>query len=395
MAIKINSRIQNVEPSMTLALTAKAKALMADGVDVVGFAAGEPDFDTPEVIRERAKHDIDAGVTRYTPASGSPELKKAICAKLKEENGLDYTPEQIIVSCGAKHTLYNIFQTLLEEGDEVIIPSPYWLSYPEQIALGGGKAVVINAGADQDYKITPKQLEEAITPRTVAFLINSPGNPTGTLYSPEELKALARVLEPHPNVTVVSDEIYERLIYGDGKHLSFAATTPAMLDRTLTVNGMSKTYAMTGWRIGYCAGPADFIGAMGRMQSHSTSNPTAFCQSASITALEEAGPDVERMRKAFDERRREMHARLNAIDGVKCPEPLGAFYCFPDVSGLYEKAGVKGSIDFCEKLLNEARVVCVPGKPFGNDNSMRLSYATSTERIREGLTRIENFLKNL
>jgi aspartate aminotransferase len=395
MSIKINARVSRVEPSMTLALTARAKSMTAEGIDVVGFAAGEPDFDTPEVIRERAKDAIDEGATRYTPSSGTPELRKAICAKLKRENKLEYSPDQVIVSCGAKHTLYNIFMTMLEEGDEVLLPAPYWLSYPEQIALAGGKTVVIPATSESEYKITPEQLEQAITPKTVAFLINSPGNPTGALYTPEEITALAKVLEQHPGITIISDEIYERLIYGGGRHLSFAAATPAMYERTLTVNGMSKTYAMTGWRIGYCAGPKDFIGAMGKMQSHSTSNATSFCQAASVTALEKGESDILRMRAAFDERRRDMVAKLNSIPGIVCPEPLGAFYAFPDVSALYAKAGVKGSIDFCEKLLDEARVVCVPGMPFGDDAAIRLSYATSPERIGEGLRRIEDFVKKL
>lgn len=395
MSIKINERVRRVQGSMTLALSAKAKAMASEGIDVIGFAAGEPDFDTPAVIREHAHKDIDRGLTRYTEASGMPELKRAICAKLKRENGLEYKPEQVIVSCGAKHSLYNIFETMLEAGDEVILPAPYWLSYPEIVQVAGGTVVPIGTDAASGYKITPEQLEAAITDKTVALIFNSPGNPTGTLYTPDEIRALAAVLEPHPNVTVVSDEIYERLIYGGSEHLSFAAASPSMLERTITVNGMSKTYAMTGWRIGYAAGPAEFVKAMGRLQSHSTSNPVTFCQTAAVAALELAESDVQTMREAFDGRRKLMLERLAAIEGVVCPEPLGAFYVFPDVSALYERAGVGGSIAFCEKLLTEANVVCVPGLPFGDDRSIRLSYACATDVIEEGLRRIAEWVEGL
>ncbi len=393
--IKINARIAGVSESLTLALTAKAKAMRAEGIDVIGFGAGEPDFDTPALISAKAIADINAGVTRYTPASGTPELKKAVCEKLKRENNLDYSPDQVLISCGGKHTLYNIFTTMLEEGDEVIVPAPYWLSYPEQIAMAGGKTVVLETGADSNYKITPEQLAGAITPRTVAFLFNSPSNPTGMVYTPDEIRALAAVLEDHPQITIVSDEIYERLLYGGAEHLSFAAVSPEIYERTLTVIGMSKTYAMTGWRIGYCAGPAGFIKAMGRLQSHSTSNPTAFCQGASALALAEADSEVQKMREAFDERRVKMVARLNAIDGVNCPEPLGAFYVFPDVSALFARAGVSGSIEFCERLLAEAHVACVPGEPFGDDRSIRLSYALAPGQIATGLDRLEAWIAKL
>lgn len=393
--IKINPRIQRVTESATLALDAKAKAMKAAGVDIIGFGAGEPDFNTPEVIRRRAEADIEGGVTKYTPSSGTLDLRKAICAKLERDNGLKYSPDQIIVSCGAKHTLYNIFQTMLEEGDEVIVPAPFWLSYTEQIQMGGGRPVIVPTGAKASYKITPAQLADAITPRTVAFLMNSPSNPTGMVYTPEEIKALAEVLEDHPGVTIVSDEIYEMLVYGGAKHMSIAAASPSIKERTLTVNGMSKTYAMTGWRIGYCAGPKDFVAAMGRLQSHSTSNPTSFCQSAAVTALDDVREEIETMRRAFDERRKYIVGRFREIPGIICPEPLGAFYVFPDVSALYKKAGVKGSMDFCEKLLNEARVACVPGAPFGEDACIRLSYASSMENIKKGLDRIAEFVKKL
>ncbi len=395
MSLKINAKIRRVAESTTLAMTARAKAMKAQGINVIGFAAGEPDFDTPEVVRKRAIADIESGVTRYTESSGTLELRKTICAKLKRENNLDYAPEQVIVSCGGKHTLYNIFETMLEAGDEVIVPIPYWLTYPEQIHMAGGECIYIPTSAESNYKITPAQLDKAITKKTLAFLFNSPSNPSGMVYTPDEIRALAAVLERHPHVAVISDEIYERLLYGGMTHLSFAAASPAMKERTLTVNSMSKTYAMTGWRIGYCAGASDFVQAMGRMQSHSTSNPTTFCQSASIAALNEAEADVEKMRRSFDERRKDMLARVRAIPGVRCPEPLGAFYVFADVGDLYPTAKVRGSMEFCDRLLNEAQVVCVPGEPFGDDRSIRLSYAIAPKAIAEGLDRIAAFVKKL
>lgn len=395
MSIQINKRIANVQESVTLAMTARAKAMKAQGINVIGFAAGEPDFDTPEIIRKKAIADIEAGVTRYTESSGTLDLRKAVCAKLKRENGLEYQPNQVIVSCGAKHTLYNVFETLIEPGDEIVVPAPYWLSYPEQIHLAGGKCVFIPTGAGQNYKITPDQLEKAITPKTVGFIFNSPSNPSGMVYTPDEIRALAAVLEKHPRVAIISDEIYERLVYGGMTHLSIAAVSPTMFARTITVNGMSKSYAMTGWRIGYAAGPGDFIDAMGRMQSHSTSNPTAFCQGASVVALNDCADEVERMRQSFDERRKDIVRRMREIPGVICPEPLGAFYVFADISAIYPKAGVKGSLEFCDLLLNKAQVVVVPGEPFGDDNSIRLSYAISAKQIAEGMDRIANFVKSL
>lgn len=395
MSIQINKRIAAVTESTTLALTAKAKQMQAQGINVIGFGAGEPDFDTPKVVRDRAIADINAGVTRYTPSSGTPELRKAICEKLKRENGVDYSPDQIIASCGAKHTLYNIFLTLLEEGDEVIVPAPYWLTYPEQIHMAGGKMVALPTGVAANYKIAPAQLASAITPRTRAFVLNSPSNPTGMVYTPDEIRDLAAVLEPHPQVAIISDEIYERLVYAGAEHLSIAAVSPAMKERTLLVNGMSKTYAMTGWRMGYCAGPKDFVAAMGNLQSHSTSNPVSFCQSASIVALNETADEVEMMRQSFDERRRLTLDRVRALPGIRCPEPLGAFYVFADVSALYPRAGVKGSMDFSARLLNEAKVVVVPGEPFGDDNSIRLSYAIARAKIEEGLDRIAKWVAAL
>ncbi|MEN6625335.1 MAG: pyridoxal phosphate-dependent aminotransferase [Candidatus Sumerlaeia bacterium] len=390
--MKIARRIQNVQESLTLALTAKAKAMREEGIDVIGFGAGEPDFDTPEPIKQRAIAELNAGNTKYTPASGTPALKKSIVEKFKRDQGLEYTPAQVIVSCGAKHSLYNIFMALVDDGDEVIIPAPYWLSYPEMVTMAGGRSVFVEATVEQNFKITPEQLEAAITPRTVAFLMNSPSNPTGMIYSREELEGLARVLERHPNVAIISDEIYEKLVYDGAMHTSIAQLSPELKERTLVVNGMSKAYSMTGWRLGYVAGPLDIIKAIGRLQSHSTSNPVTFCQPAAITALDTCEGEIARMVKAFDERRREMVKRLNAMNGVRCPEPRGAFYAFPDVSDTYGRMGVSGSIQFAEKLLAEARVSVVPGAPFGEDRCIRLSYATSMDNIVKGLDRLAKFL---
>jgi aspartate aminotransferase len=390
--MKIARRIQSVQESMTLALTAKAKQMQAEGIDVISFGAGEPDFDTPEVVKDRAISELKKGNTKYTAASGTPEMKKAVCAKLKRDQELTYEPSQIIINCGAKHSLYNVFMTLVDDGDEVIVPAPYWLTYPEQVTMAGGKTVVIEAGAAQHFKITPEQLEKAITAKTVALVLNSPSNPTGMVYTRQELEALATVLEKHPNVVVVSDEIYEKLVYGEARHFSIAQI-PGFQERTLLVNGMSKAYSMTGWRLGYTAGPKAFIKALDNMQSHSTSNPTTFCMPAAVTALEQCEGDIQNMVKAFDERRREIVKLLNAIPGVKCPEPLGAFYVFADVSARFADKGARGSIDFCEKMLAEARVNCVPGQPFGEDHCIRLSYACSLENIREGLRRIAEWLK--
>ena len=390
--MKIAKRIQNVQESLTLALTAKAKAMKAQGIDVIGFGAGEPDFDTPEIIKQRGISEIQKGNTKYAEASGTIELKRAIAAKLLRDQKLEYKPQQVIVNCGAKHSCYNVITTMVDDGDEVIIPAPYWLTYPELVTMAGGKSVFITAGVDQDFKITPAQLEAAITPRTVLFILNSPSNPTGMVYTRAELEALGEVLLRHPQVAIMSDEIYEKLVYGGAEHVSIAQLSPGLKERTLIVNGHSKAYSMTGWRLGWVAGPLDFIDAMGRMQSHSTSNPTTFCMPAGITALEEGEPLVAEMRESFDERRKAIVKLLNAVPGIRCPEPLGAFYVFPDASEAIKAKGCSGSIEFCEKLLEEARVSCVPGQPFGADFCIRLSYATSMKNIEEGVKRIKEWL---
>ena len=396
--MKVSKRVQNVTQSMTLALSAKAKHMKAQGIDVVGFGAGEPDFDTPEHIKAVAIEDLQKGVTKYTPASGTLLLKEAVCKKLKRDNGLDYTTKEVIISPGAKYSLFVTMMCLCDPGDEVIIPSPYWLTYPEQVKAAGGKPVFIQTSVDTDFKITPQQLKEAITPRTVGFLLNSPSNPTGAFYSREELEAIADILL-ETDVVTISDEIYENLIYDGVEFVSFATLRPGLKERTILINGVSKTYSMTGWRIGYTAGPEEFIGAMGRLQSHSTSNPTAFAQRASAEAMLGDQSCVEVMRKAFDERRRHMVDRLNAMPGVKCSVPKGAFYVFPNVSACYGKklAGreIKGSMDLANVLLEEFKVGVVPGLPFGDDGCVRLSYALSMEDIKKGLDRIEEALKTI
>jgi aspartate aminotransferase len=395
MNMKVSKRAQAVAPSATLAVTARAKELKSQGINVIGFGAGEPDFDTPDFIKDAAIAALKAGRTKYTPASGTLELKKAIAEKLQRENGLQYAPEQIVVNIGAKHSVYNAMQAVLNPGDVVILPTPYWVTYIEAIKLAGAKVKLIKTNRKTGYKITPDQLKKAIGPKTRMLVLNSPNNPGGFTYTPEELAQLAKVLEG-TDVVVMSDEIYERLIYGDTKFVSFASLSKDAYDRTLTINGFSKTYSMTGWRLGYTAGPVDVIKAMGRLQDHSTSNPVTFVQDAAITALKDPNNEVEKMRIEFEKRARYMVERLNSIKGVKCTQPTGAFYCFPDVSAHYgkTKGGIelKGSMDFAKALLEQANVAVVPGLPFGCDKNVRLSFATSMQNIIEGLNRLESWL---
>ena len=396
--MKISSRVQIIAESMTLALTARAKQMKKQGLDVVGFGAGEPDFDTPEHIKAVAIEDIKNGVTKYTPTGGTPELKEAICNKFKRDNGLTYEPKQILVSPGAKFSLFAAILTLCNEGDEVIIPSPYWLTYPEQVKAAGGKPVFIQTGVESGFKVTPEQLKKALTPRTALFILNSPSNPTGAVYSKEELEPLANVLM-QTDISIISDEVYESLTYDGIRFVSFPSLRPELKERTIIVNGVSKTYSMTGWRIGYAAGPAHIIAAMNRLQDHSTSNPTSFTQRASATAILGDQSCVEKMRQAFDERRKYMVGRLNAIPGVRCATPQGAFYVFPDVSAFYGKKlsgkEIKGSLDLTNVLLEEHNVAVVPGLPFGDDRCVRLSYALSMQEITKGLDRIEAALKSM
>lgn len=395
--MKVSKRAQAVPPSATLAVSARAKELKAQGVDVVSYGAGEPDFDTPDYIKNAAIKAMKAGKTKYTPAAGIVELRTAIAAKLQKENNLKYTPDQIIVNIGAKHSIYEAMQAVLDPGDEVILQTPYWVTYTETVKLTGAAARVIRTDRAAGYKITPNQLKDAITEKTAMLVINSPNNPGGFTYTPDELAELAKVLE-ETRVTVLSDEIYEKLIYGDTKFVSFASLSEDAYNRTLTVNGFSKAFAMTGWRMGYTAGPLEVIKAMGRLQSHMTSNPVTFAQDAAIAALGEPSKEtIENMRVEFERRGKYMTQRLNNIEGVECTEPTGAFYCFPDVSSHYGRTinGIKisGSMDFAKALLEQANVALVPGLPFGCDGNVRLSFACSLEQITKGLDRLEKWLK--
>ena len=393
--MRVSERAQAIPPSATLAVTSRAKELKAKGIDIVDFGAGEPDFDTPDFIKEAAIKALKAGKTKYTAESGIVELRTAIAAKLEKENGLKYTPEQIIVNIGGKHSVYEAMQATLDPGDEVILPVPYWVTYPETIKLAGAVPKIIQTDKKNSYKVTPAQLRKAITKKTSMLVLNSPSNPGGFTYTPEELAELAKVLEG-TKVVVLSDEIYEKLIYGNTKFMSFASLSKDAYDRTLTLNGLSKTFSMTGWRLGYAAGPLEVIKAMGRLQSHMTSNAVTFAQYAAIAALSNDGGTVEKMRTEFERRAKYMARRLNSIEGVECSEPTGAFYCFPDVSSHYGRTingeEIGGSMDFARALLEQANVALVPGLPFGCDNNVRLSFACSIEQITKGLDRLEKWL---
>ncbi|MBM3456981.1 MAG: pyridoxal phosphate-dependent aminotransferase [Armatimonadetes bacterium] len=388
----ISTRARNTAPSPTLGMNARANALKAQGVDVVGFGAGEPDFDTPDHIKQAAIEALNRGFTKYTPSSGIEELRKAICAKLDRENGLSYEPKQIIVSAGAKHTIYNIFQAVLDPGHEVIIPVPYWVSYPEQVKLAGGVPVYVPAPEENGFRVTAAAIAAAITPRTRVIVVNSPSNPSGAVIEPEELRRIAALAVEH-NLLVLSDEIYEHLTYGR-PHVSIATFGPEVQKRTLVVNGFSKAYSMTGWRLGWLAGDAEIVAAMGRIQDQSTSNPTSFAQAGAVAALNGPQECVATMRAAFQERRDRMVARLNAIPGVRCVLPDGAFYVLPSVAGLLSDR-FPDSDALAEHLLSEAKIAVVPGSGFGTPQNLRLSYATSMEQINKGLDRLEAAARSL
>ena len=396
--MKLASRVAKVKPSETLAITAKANALKAQGRDVIGFGAGEPDFDTPDHIKKAAIAAIEAGFTKYTPVGGTDELKDAIIRKLKVDNNLEYKRSQVVVSCGAKHTLYNLAQALFEEGDEVIIPAPYWVSYPDIVVLAGGTPVIVDTLEKEGFKMKPEQLRTAITGRTKAVVLNGPSNPTGAAYSPDDLKALADVLVP-TDIVIISDDIYEKILYADFPFANMTMVDPRLKDRTVVVNGVSKAYAMTGWRIGYAAGPEEIIGAISKIQSQNTSNPTSISQKASVAALNGDQGVVAMMVGEFRKRRDYIVAALNDISGIHCLMPEGAFYVFPNVSGIYGRsfAGRKitNSTEFIEYLLDEANVATVPGAAFGSDAHIRLSYATSLKNIEEGVKRIKNAIAKL
>ena len=396
--MRLSKKTYSVKPSPTLAIDAKAKSLKASGVDVISFGVGEPDFDTPENIKEAAIKAIRSGFTKYTPVGGTDELKTAIIEKLKKDNRLIYEKNEIIVSCGAKHCLYNIAEALYDAGDEVILPAPYWVSYPDQIVLNGAVPVMVKTEEGNSFKIKPEILEANLSKKTKALILNSPSNPTGLAYDRKSLEAIAEIAVKH-DFYIISDEIYEKLIYDGFEHVSIASLGDEIKQRTIVVNGISKSYAMTGWRIGFAAGPKDIINAMTNIQSQSTSNPTSISQKAAVEALTGTQDFISKMVSEFDKRRKYMVERLNRIKGVSCIKPVGAFYAFPNVSSYYGRSfkgnSIKSSMDLSTYLLDEAKVAVVPGAAFGEDRYIRLSYATSMENIQKGLDRIEDALLNL
>ncbi|MBL3643755.1 pyridoxal phosphate-dependent aminotransferase [Peribacillus frigoritolerans] len=391
--MKLANRVQSLTPSTTLAITAKAKELKAQGLDIIGLGAGEPDYNTPKHIIDAALLSMNEGQTKYTPSAGLPKLKEAIAAKLKRDQGLDYKPSEIAVGSGAKHSLYTLFQAILDEEDEVIVPIPYWVSYPEQIKLADGKPVYIVGTEENQYKITKEQLEQAITEKTKAVIINSPSNPTGMLYSREELAAIGEVCLAH-DILIVSDEIYEKLVYGNAKHTSIAEISPELKKQTIIINGVSKSHSMTGWRIGYAVGDETIIKAMANLASHSTSNPTTTAQYGAIAAYEGTQEPVEEMRQAFEGRLNKIYDKLVEIPGVSCIKPQGAFYLFPNVKRAVELTGYSNVEDFTTALLEEAQVAVIPGSGFGAPDNIRLSYATSLELLEAAVERIHSFVNS-
>ncbi|MED4311211.1 pyridoxal phosphate-dependent aminotransferase [Heyndrickxia coagulans] len=390
--MKLASRVSALTPSSTLAITAKAKAMKAQGIDVIGLGAGEPDFNTPREIIEAAYQSMLDGQTKYTPAGGMASLKEAVIEKFQKDQGLGFKANEIIITNGAKHALYTLFQVLLDQGDEVIIPSPYWVSYPEQVKLAEGVPVFVEGKEENQYKITPEQLEKAVSPRTKAFVLNSPGNPTGMMYTREELEKLGEVCLKH-DILIVSDEIYEKLVYGGSRHVSIATISPELKAQTVIINGVSKSHSMTGWRIGYAAGNGEIIKAMTNLASHSTSNPATPSQFAALAAYSGDQRAVEEMRQAFEARLNAVFNRLVEIDGITCIKPQGAFYLFPNVKEAAKLTGFQSVDAFVEALLEEARVAVVPGSGFGTENNIRLSYATSLENLEEALKRIKQFVE--
>ena len=397
--MKFSNRIQQVNPSMTLAIDAKAKEMKANGQDVIGFGAGEPDFDTPERIKQAGIRAIKANDTHYTPVGGSNKLKDAIITKMKRDSSLDYERNQILVSCGAKHSFYNLAQSLWEEGDEVIIPAPYWVSFPEMVGLAGAKAVIIDTDATNNFKITVDQIKEVLTPNTRAILINTPSNPTGFAYEKSELEAIAEFALEN-NLLMISDEIYEWIIFDDFKHTSIASLSNEAQKNCVVINGVSKCYAMTGWRIGYIAANAEIVKNVQKLQGQSTSGPCSISQAASVEALTGPHDDVLAMVREFEKRRDVMIDQLNSIAGVSCNKPNGSFYSFPDFSALYGKKEprgkvLQGSLDFTEYLLTEKKVAIVPGIAFGADANARMSFASSLDQIEEGVKRIKEAVELL
>jgi len=391
--ITLSQRVQRVKPSPTLAVTARAAELRAAGKDIVSLGAGEPDFDTPEHIKEAAIRAIRAGATRYTAVDGTPQLKTAIIDKFRRDNGLSYEPDQILVSCGGKQSFYNLAQALLNPGDEVIIPAPYWVSYPDMVRLADGEPVIVKAGLDQRFKISPEQLEAAITARTRLFVLNSPSNPTGVAYTRAELEALAEVLLRHPHVLVATDDMYEHILWAKEPFSNIVMVCPALYPRCIVLNGVSKAYAMTGWRIGYAGGPASLIKAMKKIQSQSTSNPATPSQAAAVEALTGDQSCIAPMLNAFAQRHDYLVKALNALPGVRCAEADGTFYAFPNVSDVIaELSGIDDDVKLAEYLLDQAGLALVPGTAFGSPGHLRLSFATSLQQLREAVRRLEQVL---
>jgi aspartate aminotransferase len=389
MKYKISKRAASLTPSLTLAIDSKAKQMKAEGMDVVGFGVGEPDFDTPQHIKDACVKALAEGFTKYTAAAGIPELRQAVVDKFKRDNGLSYKPSQIIVSCGGKHSCYNVILATCEEGDEVIIPAPYWLSYPEMVKLAGATPVILQTSDKTEFKVTPAQLEAAITPRTRVFILNSPSNPTGSIYTREEIKALGDICV-NKGVLIMSDEIYEKLVYDGAEHVSVASFSQAHYEHTIIVHGFAKAYSMTGWRLGFLAAPEPIAKAIDAIQGHSTSNPTSFAQKGGVAALNGPQDHLKPWLAEFAKRRSFAHKRLNAMPGISCVNARGAFYLFPNISthGL-------NSTDFCAKLLEEEKVAAVPGIAFGADDYLRISYATSMATLEKGMDRMEKFATRL
>ncbi len=396
--MKLAARAGRIVPSPTLSIAASAKAMAAQGIDIIDFASGEPDWDTPESVKAAAEAAIRSGFTKYTASAGIEELKRAIAEKLAVEQGLRYDTSQILVSCGAKHSLYNLAEALLEAGDEVIIPAPFWVSYQDQVLLNDATPVLLHTSEADGYAVSHTGLEACVTPRTKAMIVNSPGNPTGATYDRATLEGIADVALRH-DLVIISDEIYEKILYDGARHCSIATLGPDVAARTVVVNGVSKAYAMTGWRIGYAAGPKDLITAMANIQSQSTSNPSSISQKAAVAALQGGGAFTQRMVVEFDRRRRLMVERLNKMPGVSCRMPSGAFYTFPNIAGVFTRRHQRGPItsaaELAAYLLTEARVAVVPGEPFGSSSHLRLSYATGIEVIARGLDRMEAALRQL
>lgn len=393
MEIKLAKRVKALTPSSTLAITAKAKELRAQGHDIIGLGAGEPDFNTPQYIIDAAAKSMNEGHTKYTPSAGLPALRKAIAEKIKRDQGIDYDTSEIIVTVGGKHALYTLFQVILDEGDEVIIPTPYWVSYPEQVKLAGGVPVFVEGSEENEFKITPSQLEQAISGRTKAVVINSPSNPTGMVYTEDELRELGKVCLEH-NILIISDEIYEKLVYGNNKHISIAQLSPELKEQTIMINGLAKSHSMTGWRIGFAAGNKEIITAMTNLASHSTSNPTTTAQYGAIAAYSGSEETVEEMRKAFEERLNVIYDKLIQIPGFTCIKPQGAFYLFPNVKKAAELTGYENTDEFAAALLEKAKVAVIPGSGFGAPDNIRLSYATSLELLEQAVERMKQFVES-